>query len=176
MPHVRKPDDEPLLNLNLLAVGAGAQELQEPLHVLEIIDRLHVRLSGASGLAALPLGLGELDVRRVLEHDVAEVARRLRGVHRAAKALLVEQRQQPRVVQMRVRHEHELERVRRRGDRDVFKHVAALLHAAVDEAQMPSDLQHRAAAGHLMVCANECELHTITSFSLLYRPKSAASN
>ena len=98
-------------------------------------------------------------MRRVLEHDVAQVAGGLRRVNLAAEALLIQQGQQPRVVQMRVRHEHEFQLRRRNGDGNVLKHVSALLHAAVHQSAVPCDLQHGAAAGDFMVCPDEGKLH-----------------
>jgi len=97
--------------------------------------------AGAGGLAPLPLGLGHLNVRRVAQHDAAQVARRLRGVDRAAKALLIQQRQVGGVIPVRVRDEHELDLCRRDGDGDILEQIAPLLHAAVDQAVVPADLE-----------------------------------
>ena len=131
---------------------------------LERIQRLGRRLAGAGGLAPLPLGLGHLDVRCVAQHDAAQVAGRLRGVDRAAKALLIQQRQVAGVVHVCVRDEHELDLRRRDGDGNVLKQVPSLLHAAVDQAVVPADLEQGAAAGHLVVGADKCQLHGLAPF------------
>ena len=118
--------------------------------VLNGVHGFHRLCAGALALAVLPLGFEFLNVRRVAQHDAAQVARRLRCVDRAAKALLIQQRQVAGVVHVRVRDEHELDLRRRDGDIDVLKLVAPLLHAAVDQAVMPADLEQGAAAGHLV--------------------------
>lgn len=76
-------------------------------------------------------------MRRVAQHDAAQVARCLRGVDRAAKALLIQQRQVAGVIHVRVRDEHELDLCRRDGDGDILEQIAPLLHAAVDQAVVP---------------------------------------
>ena len=161
---IREADDDVFPDLNALAVAAWAQQTQHALHVLERIQRLGRRLAGAGGLAPLPLGLGHLDVRRVAQHDAAQVAGRLRGVDRAAEALLIQQRQVAGVVHVRVRDEHKLDLRRRDGDGNVLKQVPPLLHAAVDQAVVPADLEQGAAAGHLVVGADKCQLHGLAPF------------
>ena len=103
-------------------------------------------------------------MRRVAQHDAAQVARCLRGVDRAAKALLIQQRQVAGVIHVRVRDEHELDLCRRDGDGDILKQIAPLLHAAVDQAVVPADLEQGAAAGHLVVGADKCQLHGLAPF------------
>ena len=161
---IREADDDVLSDLDALAVAARAQQAQHALHILERIQRLGRRLAGAGGLAPLPLGLGHLDVRRVAQHDAAQVARRLRGVDRAAKALLIQQRQVAGVVHVRVRDEHKLDLRRRDGDGDVLKQIPPLFHAAVDQAVVSVDLEQGAAAGHLVVGADKCQLHGLAPF------------
>ena len=102
-------------------------------------------------------------MRRIAQHDAAQVACRLRGVDRAAEALLIQQRQVAGVIHVRVRDEHELDLRRRDGDGDVLKQVASLLHAAVDEVALPSCFQQGAAARDLVVGSQKCELHRYTS-------------
>ena len=92
-------------------------------------------------------------MRRVAQHDAAQVARRLRGVDRAAKALLIQQRQVAGVIHVRVRDEHELDLCRRDGDGDILEQIAPLLHAAVDQKAVSRRLQLCAAAGHFPVSA-----------------------
>ena len=167
MADVREADDDVLPDLHALPVGARAQQREHALGILERIERLGRGAAGASGLAPPPLGLGHLDVRRVAQHDAAQVARRLGGVDRAAKALLIQQRQVAGVVHVRVRDEHELDLRRRDGDVDVLKLVAPLLHAAVDQAVMPADLEQGAAAGHLVVGADKCQLHGLAPFGIV---------
>jgi len=72
------------------------------------------------------------------------------------------------VVHVRVRDEHELDLRCRDGDIDVLKLVAPLLHAAVDQAVMPADLEQGAAAGHLVVGADKCQLHGLAPFRCCY--------
>ena len=161
---IREADDDVFPDLDALAVAARTQQTQHALYVLERIQRFGCRLAGAGGLASLPLGLGHLDVRCIAQHDAAQVACRLRGVDRAAKALLIQQRQVAGVIHVRVRDEHKLDLRRRDGDGDVLKQVASLLHAAVDQAVVPADLKQSAAAGHLVVGADKCQLHGLAPF------------
>jgi len=72
------------------------------------------------------------------------------------------------VIHVRVRDEHELDLRRRDGDVDVLKLVAPLLHAAVDQAVMPADFEQGAAAGHLVVGADKCQLHGLAPFRYCY--------
>ena len=106
-------------------------------------------------------------MRRVAQHDAAQVARCLRGVDRAAKALLIQQRQVAGVIHVRVRDEHELDLCRRDGDGDILEQIAPLLHAAVYQAVVPADLEQGAAAGHLVVGADKCQLHGLAPSGFL---------
>ena len=74
----------------------------------------------------------------------------------------------PGVVHVRVRDEHKLELRRRDGDVDVFKLVAPLLHAAIDQTVMSADLEQGAAAGHLVIGADKCQLHALAPFPCCY--------
>ena len=164
MPHVGKANHDVFADLDALAVGARTQQLQQSLHVLQIIQRLRRGQPRALGLARLPLRVGHLDVRRIAQHDTAEVARRLRRIYAAAKASLIQQRQPPGMIHVRVRHQHKVDGRCIHGNGDVFKNVLSLLHAAVDQTVMPADLQHGAASGNLMVCPDKSQFHEIAPF------------
>ena len=173
MPHVRKAQRHALRHAHALAVGARAEEPQRGERVVGGVQRLHGGPPRALGLARLPLRVGHLNVRRVQQHDAAECVGGLGGVNSAAEAVFAELRQKARVVDVRVGEEHRVDLAGSDGQRRVFKHVHALLHAAVDEVEMPGALQQRAAAGDLVRRAEEGEFHihcSLFRFSPLYHP------
>ena len=161
--HVGQADGDAVVDLGDLVVGAGDHVGHDAVHVVQIVQGLHCRLAGALGLAALPLGLLHLDVGRVAQHDVAQLHRGGAGIDRAAEALLPQQRQQARVVDVGVGQQHEVQLRRGDGDGLVFKEVAALLHAVVHQALLVAHLQIGTAPRDLMGGAEKRDLHKRTS-------------
>ena len=132
---------------------------EQPCHILQRVQRLHERLTGAQRLARFVGGIGFLNMRAVLEHDLRQAAGFRCGADRTAKALLVQQRQQSRVVDVRMGQQYDFDLCRSDGQRSIFKFVFTLLHAPVDQQMMAVDLQERAAPGHFVVCTKKSDPH-----------------
>ena len=144
---------------DVLAVGAGAEILHQRGHVLRVIERLGRLAARALGLARFILGLAHLDVRRVAQHNVRQRTGGGGGVNGPGKAVLGQQRQQARVVDVRVREQGEVHFAGGDGQALVDEHVLPLLHAAVHDEARAAALDERAAARHLMRRAEECYFH-----------------
>ena len=93
VPHVGQPDGHAVVDLNYLVVPAGDHSPHDARNVVKVVCRLDRRTACAHGLAGFPLRLLHLDVRRVAQHYVAQLAGRGAGVYRAAEALLIERGQ-----------------------------------------------------------------------------------
>ena len=134
-------------------IGAGHKLLHDVLRVLNGVVRLDHLGTAAHGLAVFPLGLLLLNVGGILQHDGAEVAGRIGGIDGAAVAVFVQVRDAARVVDVRMGQQQCLIGAGRAGQVGVLIHVAALLHAAVDQKAVSRRLQLCAAAGHFPVSA-----------------------
>ena len=161
MPDVGETDADAVVDLYQLAVAAGAEAAHDARNVVKVVQRLDLRAAAAQRFARFPLCVRHLDVRAVAQHDVAERGRRRACVHRAAEALLVQQRQVAGVVYVRVGQQDEINAAGADGQLLVHENVLALLHAAVDTAALVADLDESAAAGDFVRRAQECYLHII---------------
>ena len=92
-------------------------------------------------------------MRRVPQHNAAQLHRRDGGVDPAPEAVVRQQRQKAGMVDMGMGDEHKVDLAGGYGQGLVFVHIFTLLHAVVDEKPLPCRFQHGAAAGHLMVRA-----------------------
>ena len=165
MSHVRHADRNRVVDLDHLPVRAGVHQAHQPRHVVQIVKRFDLMLAFPLSFTALPLSLGDLDVGAVAQHDIAQGHRRLRRKDRAAKALLIQQREQPCVVDMRVRQQHKIQRRRRHGQRLVFVQILSLLHAVVHKTFFVADFDIGATAGHFMRRAEKADLHPLCLLS-----------
>ena len=150
VPDVGEADADAVVDLYHLAVAAGAEAAHYPRNVIKVIQRLDLRAAAAQRFARFPLRVRHLDVRAVAQHDVAERGRRGACVHRAAEALLVQQRQVAGVVYVRVGQQDEINAAGADGQLLVHENVLALLHAAVDQTALVADLDESAAACDFM--------------------------
>ena len=153
-----------LAQLHRLAVFARLDELLHALGVLDGVERLHRRTARAQILAVLILGVGLLNVRGVLQHDAEELRRETGGDDLALESVLDEQRQAAGMVDVRVRHEHAVDRAGVEGQGSVIHLVASLLQAAVHQNLLAVDLQTMAAAGYALVSAVKTQLHGSVPF------------
>ena len=153
-----------LTQLHRLAVFARLNELLHALGVLDGVERLDRWTARAQVLAVLVLGVGLLNVRRILQHDAEELRREAGGDDLALESVLDEQRQTAGVVDVRVRHEHAVDRAGVEGQRGVIHLVAPLLQAAVHQNLLAVDLQTMAAAGYALVSAVKTQLHGSVPF------------
>ena len=104
-----------------------------------------------------------LDVRRVGEHDRAEIVRRGRGVDRSVEAVPREHRQTARVIDVRVRQHDgvQLLEVERHVD-DSFRCDSApapLEHPEIQRDRRAADAQEMAGAGDLTRRTEERDVH-----------------
>ena len=81
MADVRHPQNDSLRHLQRLLIPAGPQQLDGNLRICHGVGRLYQLLPGPLRLAVAPLGFGLLDVGRVPQHDVAQVAGGFRGIN-----------------------------------------------------------------------------------------------
>ena len=82
-------------------------------------------------LAVPPLGLGELNVCTVAEHDVRKRYRRRSHIDWATEAVRIQQRQISGMVDVRVRDQYKIKLGCRDRNRLVFINIRSLLHTAV---------------------------------------------
>ena len=159
VPHIRHAQGDAVVHLEHPAVVAGAQQADGADGVVQIVEGLLMGRAAALPLAVFVLRLAHLDVGAVAQHDVAEGAGGGGGVDGAAVALLVQQRELARVVDVGVGQQHKVQL--RSPDRQglVFKEILPLLHAAVHQALFIAHLDERAAAGDLMGRAEKCDFH-----------------
>ena len=169
MPHVGQADGHAVVDLNYLVVPAGDHSPHYACDVVKVVYRLDRRAACAHGLAGFPLCLLHLDVRRVAQHYVAQLAGRGAGVYRAAEALLIERGQHPGVVDVRMGQQHEIQLARGDGQGSVLIEVPALLHAVIDNALLVADFDISAAAGHFMRGAYKSYLHSLSFFLICRR-------
>ena len=155
-------------HFDTLRVAARAQQPQYARRVLGRIDRLHSGTTGARRSSVHPLCVGHLNVRRIHQHDPAEILRCPCCVDFSPEPILVQLWQHTGMVNMRVRQKYHVDLSGQYWEQHVFKNVDALLHAIVDQEVSPTALQKRAASCHLMRCANECKFHGYSP-SLLFR-------
>ena len=118
------------------AVFQGPEQGHAGGRILQAIDRLD-RRSPALRIAAVQLlDLHFLDMRRVRQHHRAKIDGGAGRMDRAGKALLDQLRQEPAVVDMRMRQDDSVNRVRRERERAIVQfplRLRSLEQAAVDE-------------------------------------------
>ena len=153
VPHVHEPCFDARGKLNALAVLHAQEQAAGGFGVLYGVHGLHRLCAGALALAVFPLGFKFLNMRRVPQHNAAQLHRRDGGVDPASEAVVRQQRQKTGMVDMGMGDEHKVDLAGGYGQGLVFVHIFTLLHAVVDEKPLPCRFQHGAAAGHLMVRA-----------------------
>ena len=134
-------------------IGAGHELLHDFFGILHSIVGFDHFGTAAHGLAVFPLGLLLLDMGRVLQHDGAEVAGRIRGVDGAAVAVFVQVGDAARVVDVGMGQQQGFVGAGGIGQVGVFVYVAALLHAAIDQDPMACGFQLGTAARNFTVSA-----------------------
>ena len=155
MPHIGEANGDAVVDLDLLSVAAGPQQGHQSRRIIQVVQRLHRWPAAALVLAVFPFRFGHLDVGTVAQHDIAQRAGGCTGIYRAAKALLIQQRQQARVIHMSVGQQYEIQCLRRHRQRLVDVDVLALLHAIVHKAALVPHFQIGTAACDLMGRAQE---------------------
>ena len=140
MARVAKPAAHRRVRLHLRVVRHGNEMHEARLRLLLRIERR----------VAFPLGFLLLKVAAVAQHHLGEVAGRRGGVDRAAETLRHQARNEPRMVDVRVRKQHERDVARLESERAVLGvRARSLEHAAVDEEADLSGVDLEAGAGDL---------------------------
>ena len=70
-------------------VVAGYKMSQTPHRIIHIVERYDLRPAGTLRLAVLPLRLKHLDMRAVLEHNLAQLMCRRRRKNLPAEAMII---------------------------------------------------------------------------------------
>ena len=131
MPGIPQAGPDPGSGRELLVVVHHAQVLERVFRLGRGIE--HAEIATAS---LRPLCLGLLQMRTIREHDHQQFARGLGGIDGPAETFTHQTRQQPAVVEVRVRQHHEREFGRLEGPRATVafvKTTPALKEAAVDK-------------------------------------------
>ena len=151
--HIHKPCLDARGKLDALAVLHTQEQAAGGLGILYGVHRLYRLCTGALALAVFPLGFKLLNMRRVPQHNAAQLHGRDGGIDPAPEAVVRQQRQKAGMVNMCMGDQHKIDLAGGYGQGLIFICVLALLHAVVDEEALPCCLQHGAAAGHLVVRA-----------------------
>ena len=149
---LRHPEHLPIL--------AGPQQLNGRHGIDHGVSRFHQRLTGPFRFPAAPLSFRLLDVGRVPQHNVAQIACRFRSVNRAGKSVLAQLGQHTGVVNVGVGQKHRFNSVRRHRQGHVLEHIHPLLHTAVHQVVPPTHFQQGTAACYFVVRTDELDLHT----------------
>ena len=144
-------------------IGAGHKLAHDLLRVLHGVVRLDRRRTAALRLAVFPLDLLLLDMRRVLQHDVAQVGGGIGSVDGGTEPVFVQVGNAPRMVDVRMGQQQRLVAPGGKGQRGVLIDVAPLFHAAVHQKAVAGGLHLCAAAGNLPRCAQKRQFHRSTS-------------
>ena len=156
MAYVSKAEADPVTHREYLVIGIFHEQFDRFYGILHSIDRL-ISLSVDLSLCLLvaPLRLHLLDVRRILEHDIAETGRRSGRNDLPPESVAIQFGKHSGVVNMRVRQKDKV--YFRRGNRHirVLKPVDPLFHAAVDQEFLLADLQIVTASRHLVISAQK---------------------
>ena len=157
---VVKAHPDPFAQVDHLSVFTGVHLLEDGLGVVQGVERLHRGQTGALALLVFPLGIPLLDVGGVPQHDGHELSGEAGGQNAAIKALLGQQGQTARVVDVGVGHQHIVDVAGGKVQGVVVVLVPALLKAAVDQDLSAVDLQTVTAAGDRVGRAEECKFHS----------------
>ena len=149
---LRHPEHLPIL--------AGPQQLNGRHGIDHGVSRFHQRFTGPFRFPAAPLGFRLLDVGRVPQHNVAQVAGGLGGINRTGKSVLAQLGQHTGVVNVGVGQKHRFNGVRRHRQGHVLEHIHALLHTAVHQVVPPAHFQQGTAACYFVGRTDELDFHT----------------
>ena len=156
---VHEADLAALEELDGLAVFGGDQVVGHLKGVFHGVQRLHRGPACAHPLLVLVLGLHLLDVGRVLEHDVQQLAGEAGGEDLPLEALLDEQGHPAGVVDVGMGDDDVINIVGGKVQNRVVPLVLSLLEAAVDEDLLSAHFHAVAAAGDSLGCAEKGQFH-----------------
>ena len=152
---VRKAAANPLGHVHHGAVVTGHKQGESPLSVVHVVHGFHRRAPGPLGFAAFPFRVLHLDVGAVPEHDLAQLRGDAGGEDLSLKTVFIEEGDIPRMVDVGVGQQEEVNVPGLYRERLVFIKVAPLLHAVVHQAGHTSHLDKGAAARDLVAGAQK---------------------
>ena len=103
---IAEEDAQVVRQTQLLVVRDRRKLLERIERVVDAVERFDRRIAAALSLAVEHLGIRLLDMCRVGQHNLGEVAGRLRRVDRPLESLAHELRHKAAVIDMRMRQEH----------------------------------------------------------------------
>ena len=162
MARIDELDPDPVRDIGYLLIFYRDKAGDRPLGILLVIQRLHHIPARALRLAVFPLGFKFLNVRGVQKHDAAQRRGSARRKDLPAESMLVKQREQSRVIHVRVRQQNHIDLARRHRDRFILIQIRSLLQSAVDQDLLPARLQIIAASGHFVCRTYKCQFHNGT--------------
>ena len=163
MAHVHKADLQPGGQLHFRLIIHADEQLHGRFGVLHRVHRFNRGVTGTLCLAVFPLSFKFLNVRRVPQHNVAQLRGRLGGVNFTPEAVAHQQWQQAGMVDVGMRRQHTVDLTRGHRDGLVLVDILALFHAAVDQIALPGCFQQCTAACYFMVRTQKCQFHKHTS-------------
>lgn len=144
-----------------LAVGQRLASLEGALGVHRVVQRFDFRLAQARPPLVFPLGVVLLDVRRIQQHQLDQLAGGLGGKDRPAKTRGDQARQEPGVIQVGMGQDHRMDRCGIERERlfvGLFLLAAPLAHAAFEQhAAALAGFEQVARTGDLLDGAEERE-------------------
>ena len=170
MSRIQKSDPDSLRDIALRFIVGGDKAADRAFCVLMAVQRLHHVTAGTLCLAVFPLCFKFLNVRRVQKHDPAQGRCSARRKDLSAEPVLVKQREQAGVVDMRMCQENHIDISRGNRYRLVLIQIRSLFHAAVYQYLLSACLKVITASGHFMCSTYECQFHApLSSLSLIMR-------
>ena len=110
-------------------------------------------------LAVAPCSFKFLNVCRIPEHYVAQLAGGFSRVYRSSVAVGYQERKLARMVDMGMGHDYSIDVRRSDRDLDVLKDIRSLLHSAVDKYVLSAYFEQRTRACDLMCGSYKSDLH-----------------
>lgn len=159
MPRIGKDCAHALAQLDALTVFADGEELKDIHRVLGGIERLNIIAPRALALAVAVLGVALLNMSGVEQHDAHEVGGHAGGQDASGKAALDHQGDTPRMVDVRMGDEQNVNVRGVEGEHGVVQLVTPLLQAAVHKDALAVDLKTMARAGDAAVRAVKMQFH-----------------
>ena len=150
MAGIYEPDPDSVRDVLLCIVIDRNEAPDRAFRILLVVQRLHHLLARTLRLAVLPLCFKFLYMRGIQEHDAAQRGGSPRRKDLSLEALLVQKRQQSRVIDMRVRQEYHVNVSHGNRDGFVLIQVRSLFHTTVDQNLFSACIKIVTASRHFM--------------------------
>ena len=160
MPGVEEPHRNALFHGDPFPVPAAFKLRQGVFHVLQGVKRLVPVNAGALGPAVAPFRFTFLNVRRIPQHNAAQLHRGAGGINGAPEPPGGQRRQSAGMVDVGVGQQDAVDFGRGQGQRRIFEGIGPLFQSAVDQDLPAVDRKQRTRPGHFMGSAQKCQFHT----------------